>query len=577
MVDTLEGAVPVDLQASSTRKRVDGPSERVKKAQKERHRSILPKPKSLRVRPDQFFKWAFSFTTEQKGRSIFHLYRDHPAIDLRLIGAQKPKLIKQFDGPDPFPFAVDEWQQYVLSNKEWGGSGEYKILCTEMGLPGCISMAKFTVDDGDFPPCIDLKSLLLGNPLNKGYEAMLRAQHIQIPGDDPRADQEEKDMQVGSTVVGVLADQLTRSNERLMDKLDQAEEHQQPDPEEQMEQNSTAAAIQVVAEGAKEAIKLVGDQARQISAAQSPFNPMEFLKEAVPLFRGNGTDTSGMFKMFLESHEKSVAAVQQMHEKTLDFMREQHEDRAGERETAIAVQREQNPSGFDSFLEQGQKMKQMAELFGWSTSSSRRREPEPELPPAKPWYEAWVSNPTLLITGLSLASNIVYNVFNRGAGKPPQEALAEAAKQAAELTRGVPANGATVTAIDQAEQQKKAMLAFMEMIEPVFIAHYFDREQRGLDGFTFADVFLTMRNTASGQVMFVPDGPPNEVGLAQYDAIKQGGLENFDRAIRNYHPIWSLVQGNIAKYTGFLRQFFSYREEAERRAKEPNTTTNSTN
>jgi hypothetical protein len=561
MVETDTSAEPVDLRASATRKRVDSPLERVKKAQKERHKSILPKPKSLRVRPEQFFKWAFSFTPEQKGRSIFHLYRDYPAIDLRLIGAQKPKLIKQFDGPDPFPFAQDEWQQYVLTNKEWGGSGEYKILCTEMGLPGCLSMTKFTLDDGDYPPCIDLKSLLLGHPLNKGYEAALRAQHIAIPGDDPRRDQEDENMQVGNTVVGVLAEQLTRSNERLMDKLDEAEENEKPDVEEQIEQNSTAAAIQVVAEGAKEAIKLVGDQARQISAAQSPFNPMDFLKEAVPLFRSNGSDTSGMFKMFLESHEKSVAAVQQMHEKTLEFMREQREDHAEQREAAITVA---NPSGFDSFLEQGQKMKQMAELFGWSTST-RRREPELPEPAQKPWYQAWMENPTLLITGLTLASNIVYNVFNRGQGKPPQEALKEAARETAELAKGVNVNG-TVTPIDQAEQQKRAMQAFMELIEPAFIAHYFDREARGLDGFTFAEVFLTMRQTPGGTITFVPDGPATDMGMAQYEAVKAGGMENFDRAIRNYHPIWSLVQGNISKYTTFLKQFFSYQEEAAKAA-----------
>lgn len=373
-------------------------------------------------------------------------------------------------------------------------------------------------------------------------------------------------MQVGNTVVGQLAEQLTRSNERLMNKLDEAQEHQQPDNEEVIEQNATAAAVSVVAEGAKEAIKLVGEQARQISQAASPFNPMEFLKEAAPLFRSNTGDTTGMFKMFLESHEKSVAAVQAMHEKTLEFMREQHEDRREDREqTAVAVAA-QPQSGFDAFLEQGKKMKEVGDLFGWDSGGRRRREPEVEAPPATPWYEAWARNPTLVITGLSLFSNIVYNMFNRGNGKPPQEALKEAQQQAAELTKGV--SGGAVAA-DPEEQRKRSLLAFLEMIEPSFITHYFDRESRGLDGFTFAEALMTMRqNPSTGQITLVPDGPATDLGASQYEAIKAGGIEHFDRTIRNYHPIWSLVQGNIGKYTSFLKQFFSFQEEAARRASE---------
>jgi hypothetical protein len=542
----------------------------------------FPKPKFQVVRDvgnrknaSKIFEYWKSIPAAKQDLVVFKIYRMWPLTDMKAVDPKANLETDTISGP--LPFEPDDYQNFF---RERYGAGEWKCYLCEQSV-GIVMAAFFSAHDNwqECPPKLDYRMVIRGPFANKEYVSWLERQPgLDLPWTkDPEREQEKQDQMNVGNVTTTLVDALVRKTERLEEEVEEYRDADQVDPDEKVEAHGAEKAMDLVAEGSKQAIGIIAEQAKQIANAKAPvpsYDPMAMVEKVLTLTgvghnNGDGK-TLEIMNLFLSLHEKSLTAVQTMQKETLDFMREQHEDRAEQRETAVAVQQRQNPSGFDSFLEQGQKMKQMAELFGWSTSSRRREMPEiPEAPPSKPWYQAWVENPTLLITGLTLTSNIVYNVFNRGAGKPPQEALAEAAKQAAELTKGVSGNGATVTAIDQAENQKKAMLAFMEMIEPVFIAHYFDRESRGLDGFTFAEVFLTMRNTASGQIMFVPDGPPNEVGLAQYDAIKQGGLENFDRAIRNYHPIWSLVQGNIAKYTGFLKQFFTYKEEAERRAKEP--------
>ena len=107
-------AEPVDLKAGSTGKRVDGPAERVKTAKESKTKTILPRPKGLRVTMEAFLKWAATFNEEQKGRALFHVYREYPVIDLLLIGETKPKLVAQYSGK--LPFESPNWQEWILKD-----------------------------------------------------------------------------------------------------------------------------------------------------------------------------------------------------------------------------------------------------------------------------------------------------------------------------------------------------------------------------------------------------------------------------------------------------------------------------
>ena len=77
-----------------------------------------------------------------------------------------------------------------------------------------------------------------------------------------------------------------------------------------------------------------------------------------------------------------------------------------------------------------------------------------------------------------------------------------------------------------------------------------------------------MSQAPTGQLVFTPEGPVTDLGKQQYEQIKAGGPVQFDRIVRNYEPIWNLIQGNQPKYQEFLKQFFNFFEDAEKAAKQ---------
>lgn len=519
-------------------------------------KTIFPKPPAFKQPADKFMKWLARFNEEQIGRLQLHLYRDYPVINRKLIGERKPKLIHLFEAE--LPFTSENYEDKIIKNREWGGSGKYKLMATQIGVPGCVSMCRFTLEDDDYPPMVDPRIVVVGHPLNTGYIEGLRAEGKELPGDKPAADKkkEEEEMTVG-TVLSNLVESQKQTNERLMDKIDALQEEAEPDPDAAIAESASTKGFEVMAKATEKVIEVMGDQVKKANEAKSPvFNPIDLFEKAIAFSRADNSNMA-MLTLFLNTQKD-------MHKETLDFMREQKKQEAKEAQQAAVIQVQQPANGFEALLDAGDKIKTFAELLGYSRRE--RREPEPPPAPEKSWFESWLSNPPVVMGTVALIGNLFYNMLNRGTPKSPQEALKEATQQAAELAKGVTGPNGTVTPIDQAEQQKRAMQAFMELIEPAFIAHYFDREGRSLDGFTFAEVFLTMRQTPNGTIAFVPDGPSTDMGMSQYELVKAGGMENFDRAIRNYHPIWSLVQGNISKYTTFLKQFFSYQEEAAKQA-----------
>lgn len=564
-------AEAVDLQGKYKSEHADGPKERVKRAKESKRRTILPKPRALSVTADVYFEWGASFNEEQNGRAVFHMYREHPVINLMQIGEQKPKLIALNWVPQgspytsaKFPFPADMWQEYILTNKQWGGSGSYKLMCTEMGVPGCVCMTKFILEDADYPPCVDPRALDVGHPANKGYIQSLRAQGIKIPGDNPVQEKIDQEEEEEMNVAGQLAETLTKTNERLMDRLEEREDRQPPEvsqPDSLTE--ATTEGIKVMGEAARLGMGMVVDQAREMTKATAPtWDPVQLFRTGMEA-RGND---AGMIQMFIASQEKSQAAAQAMQKDFLDFLRERDEERE---ETSVSVLPQKQ--GVDLLLEEGAKFKQLGELFGWNRSQrSRDSEPVAVAAESRPnaferFFDKMAENPAMLISGIALVTNLVQSVL--GKGKPPEQVLKEASQITEQLTQSQP----QAQNQEQAKSSDKSYLAFMEMIQPIFLENYFDEKQQGLSGYTFAEDFLSMTEAGPGKIAFARKGE-SELGRNQYDQLKTSGPMGFDRLIRNFAPIWNLIQGNMGKYSMFLKEFFAYDEEAARLAEQKKQT-----
>src|ERR1700677_1326537 len=556
-------AEPVDLKAGSTGKRVDGPAERVKTAKESKTKTILPRPKGLRVTMEAFLKWAGTFNEEQKGRALFHVYREYPVIDLLLIGETKPKLVAQYSGK--LPFESPNWQEWILKDQQWGGSGGYKILCTEIGVPGCISMVKFSLDDGDYPPIVDPKSLVVGHPDNKGFITGLRSRGIRMPGDNPEAERIEKEEEAEMNAVAPLAEYIIKQNAELIEERreSRAAEGATASPEESVMAEATSEAVRVVAEGAREAIRMVGTQSTELAKAAAPqFNPIELFKAGRESAGDGGMQ---MLTFFMTAMEKQTQAMQSMHEKNLEYMREKDE-------TGPSPSAQEQPGGIDLLLAEGQKFRQLGELLGWTVRGRSRENddaPPRQIEPAKEstldkLFGKLAENPTLLVTGIFGITNLVQTFM--GKGKPAEEVL-KAATAVASSAGAIQVPAAPDPAIEE-DRRKLALQNFLKAIEPLFLKHFFDQTQEALNGYTFAEDFLSMSQSPTGQLVLIPEGQVTDLGRQQYDQIKAGGPVHFDRIIRNYEPVWNLIQGNQPKYQEFLKQFFNFFEDAEKAAKQ---------
>jgi hypothetical protein len=545
-------AEAVDLQAGSPRKRVDGPADRARAVKESKRKTILPKPKGLSVKPDVLFKWGESFNAEQNGRAVWHVYRDWPVINLELVGKQKPKLIVQLG---PLPFAAAEWESYFLRNQEWGGSGSYKVICTETGLPGCISMSKFTIEDGDYPPIVDPKSLVVGHPDNAGFITGLRSKGIRIPGDDPEADRTQREEEEEMNIATPLLESQIRQNERLVGKLEETQDELRDlkrNDGPSTESVATNQAVKVIAEGAKAAIDMVSEQHRTMSQAQAPaFNPLDVAKFIVDS-RG-GDSGLAIAKMFVDHSEKQMEAVRAMQHETIEFLSKRDEEETPA--PAAAIERS-DESPRKSLMQEMKDTIEFAELLGFKRAGAAADNPAPK---EAGWFDkvmnAIVSNPPIMITGGMILANLVYNLR---ADKPqdPKEALAKAAA----LTGGtVPA--ATPTPAP-ASGPDPNYIAFMEMLTPHFLLHYSGRDRDGneLNGFTLAEDLHTM--TPSNQL--ITGGPRTPQGRENYESIFKAGQVRFDQALRQWPAIWNSISNNPhgptdpARYSKFLQEFFSY-------------------
>lgn len=538
--------------------------DRVKAAKESDKISTLPPPPAYKMKGDNFFTWIASFTTEEIGRAEFRFYRDWPVVDLKLIDQRSEKCFLTLRN-EGLPFAPQDWEQSIYDNQEWGGSGSYRVLCNETGVKQQVGWTSFTLDDVIYPPRVDPRSLVVGHPNNQGYIASLRARGMRMPGDDPSLDltdkKEQEEMEVLTKVMENHEKETDRLHEQIDELQDKLTEKRTESPDNSVLAGATSEAVKVIGEGARAAINIVSQQAREVSQASAPnFDPIGLVKTGVELARAGQTGDNGVGVIvdFLK-----IKAQQDADE--AKYWR----DKFFEKQEVTTEAQIPKP-----FIDQIRDIKEVAETLGFTRGrreSNGDSQPAASSEPAKAsWYETLgeklAENPAMAITGVALLTNLVQSFM--GKGKAPEVVMAEAKQLADTMTGG----GTPVATTAQPTQQDRQAIqnaqyeAFMKMITPLFKRHYFDEKGEGLSGFTFAAEYLTMHESPAGGVGFMAGGEETDYGREQYNQVKAIGFQRFDQTLRNWPGLWNDLQGNMPKYIAFLKEFLSFDEEAERLA-----------
>ena len=550
-------ADPVDLRENSPVKPTDGPKERARKARLSKRKCSLPRPRSLKMEPAPFFKWAASFTDEQAGRSIFHVYRDWPCIDRTLIGEKKAKLIYQYFN-ERLPFTPENWEEYFLK-AAWAGSGKYKIYCTEVGVKDTVALCKFNLDEFEFPPQVDPAVLIVGHPDNKGYLEGLRSKGVRIRGDNPEEfEQEEKEkeeMNVASNAMETLA----KSNERLTDRvIGMLEQNNSGEDEDQAAEKKETESLGTTVLGS--ALRMVEKQVDRITTEQAKsYDPIAVAKSVIEMtkeMKGDQGGAAGMLAVMTSMMDSQAKAFERQitaAEKQNDFWR----DLAIKQLTATPPAPPPTAEAkLTDQLEQLTTFKTLArELFGRQTSE---REPAEQKPGILETIMANPALPQMINNGFLLLAQLLM----------PKVPGAPAVDQSQLLRQALNGNGSAAAPppapAEPTEQQRaqQMTLQFFRMIEKPFLAHFFDIDQQELSGYTFAHAM---------HCEFVHGGSPTQGGRQQYMMIRDQWGPKFDELIQQYPPIWQTIQGyKSTKYPQFLEEFRNYDQELERQqAEEP--------
>lgn len=557
---------PVKKILKKPKKYAKEQKQRVKDAKESTALPTLPAPPAKKTQPLSFFKWADSFSPEEVGRAEFRFYRDWPVINLKLIDKKSEKCVATILG-DGLPFDADNWEQYILDNPEWGGSGVYRVFCNETGVPKEISWTQVELDDVLYPPRVDPRSLVVGHPKNEGYIAGLRARGMRMPGDDPSLDltdkKEQEEMEVATKLMEAHEKETERLHEQIEELQEKLVENRTESPDASMLASATSEVVKVMGDGTRTVIGMVAEQAREMSKATAPsWNPVELFKCGLEANRGNGDGGITAITQFL------TTMLEQQKDETKYWRDQAIENKA------VAAE-DGKPK---SFVDQIREFKEIGDVMGWKTSGRRESNGESQSvassEPAKTaWYESLgeklVENPAMLITGLALFTNLVQSVM--GKGKPAEVVMAEAKALADGMGGQQQPTAAQPAVQDPAQAQKARYENFMNMLTPLFVKHFFDQKSEGLSGFTFASEFMTMHESMAGGVAFGGE-EETEYGRGQYDQIKRMGstpeltFQKLDQMLRNWPMLWNDVQGQMPKYIAFLKEFLSFDEEVERLA-----------
>ena len=459
---------------------------------KSQAKTIFPKPQAYAISNSSFENWLRTFNSECRPLVELNLYRDKPRINLKQIAFEKKERniwhYKSSLDAEQIVFQPGfTFREFILKNKEWGGEGDYRLLCNEAGVTGAIASTLIKISDPDYPPCIDPRSIVIGHPDNIGLIKGLRAKGIRLPGDNPALDQieeqEQEEMTVAQSIAQPLIESTIRQNEELRGTLEQVREEmrgQRRDPSPTTEAIAMNRGIEVMADGCGKAMEMVANQAKEVSKASAPlFDPVALFKTGMEA--GNRPDNSiAVAELFIKSSEKQLEQFKTMHDKTMDVMKQMLAER-GEEEPPEPVQRTEG-TAFDDLDRQMERAERYAKLFGWKRNQENA--PAAAAPAQSGILDKigmfLANNPMMGLAVLALGANIVYN-FRSSTPLSPEKALEAAGVPKGALPPLPGVNGAQPAAAPEpaaapnAQEQAQAnWRAFMEFITPHFLNHYGD-------------------------------------------------------------------------------------------------------
>jgi hypothetical protein len=461
------------------------------------------------------------------------------------------------------PLWFEDPEDYLVEVPKRLGSGAWHVCINEAGIKNALAECYFEAGNYDeYPPQIDLRTLLVDDPVNSDYKRWLAAKGIRTPWDNP----EEEDEMAGSAadIVKVALDtvketsataveatreaaklQVEAAEERAQRAEEEAEEaaeeaEQRGAVEASVEAHAVKASIDMLAHAGTKAVDMI------TAHAGSQYDPIILMKTAAELTRPQG-DSS--VSLLVEAIKDSNTKMQQMQERTLEFVqgvvgiRKQPDGSFSSPQTV-------NPG--TSFETELTRFRTLADLLGFKRPDHVEvTQTVPAAPPKPSFWDGIAENPmqfmTMLTTVVTLGANIVYNMMAPKQEKiSPQEAMQKAAppppvpqpQQAQQPQQRYPASDI------------RAWANFPRDIEKNFVAHFFGADSN-CSGITFAEWILSNGTT----------GVPNEAGRKLYNSIKSNlGPDKFHQLISSYAPIWDQVKDDQARYKQFVTELFSYDE-----------------
>lgn len=481
-----------------------------------------------------------SAPTESAGLVSVKFYMQWPVCDPKLADPHaKTRVHTEFHGPMWFENPEDYLQETLKAL----GSGEWMVVLNEENVHGELMRGYFgAVDLDQYPPKVDLKTIVRGVSKNQDYITWLKRNNVKLPWDDPE-EEERMASQEMATAVNVVADALRDTTNKVLESKDREVAATREALEAQVAkanaESSHAQAFQGQAIG--ESIALVTSTAKEMihtmaEGSRSSFDPIAIMQTAATLMRPQGPD-EGM-RMVSEAIRDSNARMVEMQKAQFELIQNLARPQAG---SSVL-------GGLDGILDSADKLKRAADLFGWS------RGREVVQAEQKSGVMEWMKeNPgivlTAVTTGLTMLANILHNMKAApGQARNPQEDLRAAQQQQPHpnpiitmqprpappppTTQGTPLDAGKTVVSQMAPQMKK---------------YYFDDPDLG--GYMLAE-WVTCEGA-----------PPTatERGQKDYRWIRDTlGRANFDQIVRANDDLWPMFQGNLMQYEKFLNQFFDY-------------------
>jgi hypothetical protein len=280
----------------------------------------FPKRPGFTLPPEKFFKYWTTLPQECQDRAAVYVYRNWPVLNFaqiltpeeqELVRLKKKMLTTNIAKPEK-PFDTDDWETEIKNR--WG-SGNYHFKINDVGVKGyqefppkkiCQCNVR-NIQDADFPPAIDYRTLDMSHPDNASYIAKLRLQGIKLPGDEVEAaiaHEEEEMAQVES--ISKLTDALIESTKREKVAPQQA---------------APAPAPDLANKASEKAIEIMGKLIEQTNAIQATKgDPKEYIKDlqsvaqmmqppTPPPDTAKHADDSALRDMMRMQHESHIASL----------------------------------------------------------------------------------------------------------------------------------------------------------------------------------------------------------------------------------------------------------------------------